>query len=252
MFTFICGLLLATEHFLHSWNFSSFFLLHKHFIFQGKLTNDYHYNNLLCHSSLTSSFRLSHRPHGLSSKISLSSSESSPLSLGDLCSASLLLDRLPGMAKFCETVFIVFLFVNPSTYFPHTLQYPSCCFSYFCNYFFIPSDSFFDPQLKLIFYIYNFVTALLVSRPDLIKTSFFLILLHFCCNFYKSIQVEYVKFLLSLWKRKDTTQTCRTYRSKFRLMWILFGNNTFQPNTKQNCRFFLFPWNFCKKETERI
>jgi hypothetical protein len=50
-------------------------------------------------SSLTSSFRLSHRPHGLSSKISLSSSESSPLSLGDLCSASLLLDRLPGMAK---------------------------------------------------------------------------------------------------------------------------------------------------------
>lgn len=48
---------------------------------------------------LTSSFRLSHRPHGLSSRISLSSSESSPLSLGDLCSDSLLLDRLPGMAE---------------------------------------------------------------------------------------------------------------------------------------------------------
>lgn len=50
-------------------------------------------------SLLTSSFRFSHRPHGLSSKISLSSSESSPLSLGDLCSDSLLLDRLPGMAQ---------------------------------------------------------------------------------------------------------------------------------------------------------
>lgn len=49
-------------------------------------------------SSLTSSFRFSHRPHGLSSRISLSSSESSPLSLGDLCSDSLLLDLLPGMA----------------------------------------------------------------------------------------------------------------------------------------------------------
>lgn len=48
---------------------------------------------------LTSSFRFSQRPHGLSSKISLSSSESSPLSLGDLCSDSLLLDRLPGMAE---------------------------------------------------------------------------------------------------------------------------------------------------------
>lgn len=49
-------------------------------------------------SSLTSSLRFSHRPHGLSSRISLSSSESSPLSLGDLCSESLLLDLLPGMA----------------------------------------------------------------------------------------------------------------------------------------------------------
>lgn len=49
---------------------------------------------------LTSSRRFTHRPHGLSSNISLSSSESSPLSLGDLrISVSLLLLRLPGMSK---------------------------------------------------------------------------------------------------------------------------------------------------------
>lgn len=41
--------------------------------------------------SLTSSLRFSHLPHGLSSKISLSSSESSPLSRGDLRSFSKLL-----------------------------------------------------------------------------------------------------------------------------------------------------------------
>lgn len=40
---------------------------------------------------LTSSRRFSHRPQGLSSRISLSSSESSPLSLGDLRSLSMLL-----------------------------------------------------------------------------------------------------------------------------------------------------------------
>lgn len=40
---------------------------------------------------LTSSRRLSQRPQGLSSRISLSSSESSPLSLGDLRSLSMLL-----------------------------------------------------------------------------------------------------------------------------------------------------------------
>lgn len=44
----------------------------------------------------TSSRRLSHRPQGLSSRISLSSSESSPLSRGDLCSGSVL-ERLPGI-----------------------------------------------------------------------------------------------------------------------------------------------------------
>lgn len=39
--------------------------------------------------TLTSSRRFNHLPQGLSSNISLSSSESSPLSLGDLCSVSL-------------------------------------------------------------------------------------------------------------------------------------------------------------------
>lgn len=73
-------------------------------------------------NSLTSSFRFSHRPHGLSSRISLSSSESSPLSLGDLCSDSLLLDRLPGMAEnlwlfqttfaFCFFLFYLFCVVS--------------------------------------------------------------------------------------------------------------------------------------------
>ena len=50
--------------------------------------------------SLTVSLRLSHRPQGLSSRISLSSSESSPLSLGeDFSSASVaaVLDRLAGI-----------------------------------------------------------------------------------------------------------------------------------------------------------
>lgn len=46
----------------------------------------------------TSSFRFSQRPHGLSSRISLSSSESSPLSRGDLFSESLL-DRLHCMTR---------------------------------------------------------------------------------------------------------------------------------------------------------
>lgn len=58
--------------------------------------------------SLTSSLRFSHRPHGLSSRISLSSSESSPLSLGDLCSDSLLLDLLPGMAMAAHSTAIEF------------------------------------------------------------------------------------------------------------------------------------------------
>jgi hypothetical protein len=53
---------------------------------------------LLGNVSITSSLRFSHLPQGLSSNISLSSSDSSPLSLGDLFSVSVVLERLPGIA----------------------------------------------------------------------------------------------------------------------------------------------------------
>lgn len=92
--TFICELKQQSKILKLYFFFSCFLLFIEYFTFQG---NHYY----VIYESLTSSFRLSHLPHGLSSKISLSSSESSPLSLGDLCSASLLLDRLPGMTKFC-------------------------------------------------------------------------------------------------------------------------------------------------------
>lgn len=49
---------------------------------------------------LTSSRRLSQRPHGLSSRISLSSSESSPLSRGDFRSLSILLP--PDITPVCH------------------------------------------------------------------------------------------------------------------------------------------------------
>lgn len=48
-------------------------------------------HKILIVCTLTSSRRFSQRPHGLSSKISLSSSESSPLSRGDLRSLSIFL-----------------------------------------------------------------------------------------------------------------------------------------------------------------
>lgn len=78
-------------------------------------------NNLLLFiTAPTSSLLLSHLPQGLSSKISLSSSESSPLSRGDLCSGSLL-ERLSDIPEnqLKGTIYVlktdVTLFINTDT-----------------------------------------------------------------------------------------------------------------------------------------
>lgn len=60
-------------------------------------------SNFKSKQKLTSSRRFTHRPHGLSSIISLSSSESSPLSFGDFAGLkSLILLWLPNMSKLTD------------------------------------------------------------------------------------------------------------------------------------------------------
>lgn len=70
----------------------------------------------------TSSRRLSHLPQGLSSRISLSSSESSPLSRGDLLSGS---RRLSGIAKFPLNTFFSKNHALHTLIFTRSLRY--CC-----------------------------------------------------------------------------------------------------------------------------
>lgn len=161
-------------------------------------------------SSLTSSFRLSHRPHGLSSRISLSSSESSPLSLGDLCSDSLLLDLLPGMAmaktqrtKFCYSSYVL-RSLNLQLIWA---AFPFSTWRFYSQILFL-YDNFTNKNIHKA----RFVVHCFDFRQSITFIFFF------------SFVLQPHDFILA-WKR-------------FQLDVKLFGNNTFHQTQETCCRLF--------------